>query len=229
MSFSDELLSLIDDSHRLISLLKEKSHLVISDSTYYHIVNHFLNKPISIESLAIQRNLYGRPRSSSLNQCEINLLILNIKECLHSTSKELTKTFLQYLHNINRLLPNNFHDLAYLCALIRLQQTDKNVITCILCAYLEMNNSNSLRYDLIINGLYENEDEEDNPWIDQLTKLLIENDRIWLRKYYLEKMYSSELLAAFDTHNDENIVKIDKITCEQSQEETISTNIEQLE
>jgi hypothetical protein len=40
-----------------------------------------------------------------------------------------------------------------------------------------MNSFDNPRFDLIINGIYENEDEnddDDNPWIDQLTKILIE-------------------------------------------------------
>ncbi|CAF4867468.1 unnamed protein product, partial [Rotaria magnacalcarata] len=42
---------------------------------------------------------------------------------------------------------------------------------------LEMNILNNPKFDLIINGLYTNEDDEDhNPWINPLTKLLIQKD-----------------------------------------------------
>ncbi|CAF4486662.1 unnamed protein product, partial [Rotaria sp. Silwood2] len=71
---------------------------------------------------------------------------------------------------------------------------------------------NNLRYDLIINGLYKNEDEqEDNPWIDHLTKLIVEKDNQWLRKFYLEKIYTKQLLHAIDTHDQEKIFNIQPI------------------
>ncbi|CAF0996969.1 unnamed protein product [Rotaria sordida] len=228
MDSSDEFLSFLNDPNYLANLLKEKSNLIIDDSIYFHIANYFLGQKISVEGLSVQRNLYGRQRSSLLNQCEIDLLILNIKECLNSNSKELTKIFLQYLHNINRLLPNNFRDIAYLCALILLPYNNKNVIACILCAYLEMNTLNNLRYDLIINDLYKNEDEqEDNPWIDKLTKLIIENDNQWLRKFYLEKIYTKEFLHAIDIHDKENIFNIEPI--KQNSEDLSSTIIEKID
>jgi hypothetical protein len=228
MCSSDEILSFLDDPHRLASVLKEKCHSTLPDSTFVHIVKHFLDQPISIEGLAVQRNLYGRSRSSELDQCELDLLILNIKGCLDLNSEELIKPFLQYLHNINRLLPNDFRDISYLCALILLRNNNKNIIACIICAYLEMNISTNLRFDLIINGLYENEDEEeDNPWIDQLTKLLIEKDNQWLRKYYLQKFYTKELLHAIDTHNQESILNIEVI--KQDEEQVPSSNIDKLE
>ncbi|CAF3331794.1 unnamed protein product [Rotaria sp. Silwood1] len=231
MCSSDEILSFINDPRYLANLLKEKSNTIIDDSIYIHIANHFLCQDISIEGLSVQRNLYGRSRSSLLNQCEIDLLIFNIKECLNSNSKELTKHFLQYLHNINRLLlPNKYRDIAYLCALILLPHSNKNVIACILCAYIEMNTFNNLRYDLIINSLYKNEDEEeeeDNPWIDQLTKLLIEKDKQWLRKFYLEKIYTKELLYAIDIHDQEKILSIQPI--KQNSQELFSKIIEKID
>ncbi|CAF2323223.1 unnamed protein product [Rotaria sp. Silwood2] len=212
MCSSDEFLSYLNDPQYLSNLLKEKSNTIIDDSIFFHIANHFLCKDISIEGLSVQRNLYGRPRSSSLNKCEIDLFILNIKECINSNSEQLTKLFLQYLHNINRLLPNYFRDIAYLCALIILPHSNKNVLSCILCAFIEMNTLNNLRYDLIINGLYKNEDEqEDNPWIDHLTKLIVEKDNQWLRKFYLEKIYTKQLLHAIDTHDQEKIFNIQPI------------------
>ena len=226
MCSSDEILSFLDDAHHLASVLKENSHSILPDSIFVHIAKHFLNQPISIEGLAVQRNLYGRSRSSELDQCELDLLIFNIKECLKSNSKELFKPFLQYLHNINRLLPGHFRDIAYLCALILLPYNNKNIIACIICAYLQMNISTNAKFDLIINGLYDNE-EEDNPWIDQLTKILIEKDNRWLRKYYLEKFYTKELLDAIDTHNKENILEIEAI--KQHSEQVTSLTIEKIE
>jgi hypothetical protein len=218
MCSSEEILLSLNDLHHLANLLKENSNLILSDSIYSHITNHFLCQSISIEGLSVQRNLYGRSRSSILNQCEIDLLIFNIKECLNSNNKQLIKIFLQYLHNINRLLPNDFRDISYLCSLICLPNGNKNVIACIICAYLEMNNLNNIRFDLIINGLYENEDEnEDNPWIDQLTNILIQNDKQWLRKFYLERIYTKEFLHAIDTHDKENIFNIQPIKQETDQ------------
>ncbi|CAF1429969.1 unnamed protein product [Rotaria magnacalcarata] len=108
MCSSDEFPSFLNDPLHLTNLLKEKSDLILADSTFSHIANHFLSQPISIKGLAVQRNLYGRPRSSSLDQYELDLLIYNIKGYLHSNSEELTEPVLQYLHNINRLLPNDF-------------------------------------------------------------------------------------------------------------------------
>lgn len=228
MSLPNEFLSLLDDPNHLASLLREKANLILDDSTYFHIANHFLRQPISVEGLAVQRNLYGRQRSSLLTQEEIDLLRMNIKECLHSNSEQLIKPFLQYLHNINRLLPNDLRDIAYLCALILLSTSDKNIIACILCAYLEMNHSNNAKFDWIINSLYTNQDEQDdNPWMDQLSKLIIDRDNQWLRKYYLEKIYTNELLNAIDTHNQENIFKIE--TIKRNLQEPFSTRIEKLE
>jgi hypothetical protein len=227
MCSSDEILIFLDDPHHLASVLKEKSHSILPDSTFLHIAKHFLNQPISIEGFVVQRNLYGRSRSSELDQCELDLLIFNIKECLHSNSEELIKPFLQYLHNINRLLPNHFRDIAYLCTMVLLPCNNQNIIACIICAYLEMNIFINSRFDLIINGLYENlDEEEDNPWIDQLTKILIDKDNQWLRKYYLEKFYTKELLNAIDTHDKENMVNVDPI--KQDSEQVLPSTIDKI-
>ncbi|CAF1236392.1 unnamed protein product [Adineta steineri] len=212
MCSSDEILSCLNDPQRLADLLKENSQSSLPDSIFIHIAKHFLSQPISIEGLAVQRNLYGRSRTTLLDECELDLLLMNIKECINSNSEHLIKPFLQYLHNINRLLPNNFRDIAYLCVLILLPYNHKNINACILCAYLEMNTSDNTRFDLIINGLYENEDEEeDNPWIDQLKTKLIEKDNQWLRKYYFEHIYTKEFLHAIDTYDMENILNIQAI------------------
>ncbi|UJR24823.1 hypothetical protein I4U23_006198 [Adineta vaga] len=213
MDSYDDILSSFDDLPRLACLLKEKGQLILPDSIFLQIVQHFLNQSVSIEGLSVQRNLYGRIRSSSLVEDELNLLVYNIKQCLNLNSQQLIKPFLQYLHNIHRLLPNDYRNIAYLCSILLLSYDNKNIIACILCAYLEMNTWNHTRYDLIINGLYENEDndDEDNLWIDQLTKILIDKDKQWLRKYYLEKVYTKELLHAIDTHNTETILNIEAL------------------
>ena len=219
----DDIFSSLDDLPRLACILKEKSQLVLPDSIFTHIAKYFLNQPITVEGLAVQRNLYGRTRSSSLDQDESNLLMQNVQYCLNSNLQDLIKPFLQYLHNINRLLPNNFRDIPYLCSILLLPYGNKNIIACILCAYLETNVRNDTRYDLIINNLYENDDEnEDNIWLDQLTKILIENDKQWLRKHYLERIYSKELLQTIDTHDTENILNINvRAQAEQTQTLTV--------
>ena len=228
MSSSDEILSYLDDPCRLASFLKENCQSILPDSTYIHIAKHFLCQPISIEGLSVLRNLYGRSRSSSLDQSEMDLLIFNIKECLNSNSDQLIKPFLQYLHNINRLLPNDYRDIAYLCSLIVLKTENKNIIACIISAYLDNDILDNPRFDLIINGLYKNEDEnEDNPWIDQLTKILIDKDKQWLRKYYLDKIYTKELLNAIDTFDKEKIFNIQ--TIKQDTEQIHPPTIEKIE
>jgi hypothetical protein len=227
MCSSETILLALNDLHHLANLLKENCQLILPDSIYSDIANHFLDQPISIEGLSVQRNLYGRSRSSILNQSELDLLIFNIKECLNTNCQQLIKIFLQYLHNINRLLPNDFRNISYLCALILLPNGNKNVIACIICAYLEMNILNNIRFDLIINGLYENEDEDDNPWIDQLKTILIQNDNQWLRKFYLEKIYTKEFLNAIDTHNKEKIFTIQPL--KQETEQLSSSTIEKIE
>jgi hypothetical protein len=228
MCSSDEIVSCLDDPHHLANLLKENPNSILPDSTFIDIAKHFLCQPISIEGLSVQRNLYGRSRSSSLDQCEIDLFIFNIKECLSSNSSQLIKPFLQYLHNIIRLLPNGFRDIPYLCSLILLPHGNKNVIACILCAYLQSDTLNNPRFDLIINGLYETEDEdEDNPWIDQLTEILIDKDKQWLRKYFLEKIYTKELLSAIDTYDQDNIFNIQPI--KQHSNEIHSGTIQKIE
>ncbi|CAF0827604.1 unnamed protein product [Adineta ricciae] len=217
----DDILSSLDDLPRLACVLKEKSQVVLPDSVFTQIAKYFLNQPITVEGLAVQRNLYGRIRSSSLDQDEFNLLIRNIQYCLNSNLQDLIKPFLQYLHNMNRLLPSNFRDMAYLCAVILLPHGNKNIIACILCAYLETNARSDTRYDLIINNLYDNDDEdEDNIWLDQLTKILIENDKQWLRKHYLEKIYSKKLLETIDTHDTENLLTID-VRAQEEQTQTL--------
>ena len=229
MCSSDEILSLLDKPIYLAKLLKENPNLSLTDSTLSHIANYFLHCPISVEGLSVQRNLYGRIRSLSLNQMEINLLIFNIKECFRLNSQELTKPFLQYLHNINRLLPNDFHNLAYLCALILLPNGNRNILACIFCAYLESNSFNDARFDLIINGLFtnKNDEEEENQWIDRLIEILIDKDKQWLRKYYLERIYTEELLHAIDTYEEETILVIQGI--KQNSEQSCSKTIEELE
>ena len=207
MCSEEEIVSSLNDLSVLANLLKVNGNLILSDSIFDHIVQYFLNQSITIEGLAVQRNLYGRSRSSSLNQSELDLLVLNIQSSFNSTNPELIKIFLQYLHNINRLLPKECQDLSYLCAVILLPKGNKNVLACIICAYLDMDISNDTRFDLIINGLYENEDE-DYPWMDQLTKKLIDKDKQWLRKYYLERIYQEELLNAIDQHDKEKIFSV---------------------
>jgi hypothetical protein len=223
----EEIVESLNDLQLVANLLKDNCDLVLPDSIYSHIANYFLCQSISIQGLSVQRNLYGRIRSTNLNQCEINLLIFNIKECLNSNNKQLIKPFLQYLHNINRLLSNDFRDISYLCSLICLSNENKNIIACIISAYLEMNILNNIRFDLIINRLYENDEEEDNSWINQLTKILIQNDNQWLRKFYLEKIYTKEFLNAIDTHNQEIIFNIQPI--KQESEQLSSSIIEKLE
>ena len=224
----EEILSSLHDLPSLANILKENHHLVLPDSIFSHIANHFLCQSVTTEGLAVQRNLYGRSRSSSLDQSELDLLVFNIKECLNSNSEQLRKAFLQYLHNINRLLPNDFCDIPYLCAMTLLSNGNKNVIACIVCAYLDMNTSNDIRFDLIINGLYEEENEdEDNPWIDQLTKILIEKDNQWLRRFYLEKIYNKELLNVIDTHDKEKMFDLQPI--KQEAEISPSRTIENIE
>jgi len=222
----EDIVESLNDLQLVANLLKDNCDLVLPDTIYSHIANYFLCQPISIQGLSVQRNLYGRIRSTNLNQCEIDLLIFNIKECLNSNNKQLIKPFLQYLHNINRLLSNDFRDISYLCSLICLSNENKNINACIITAYLEMNSLNNIRFDLIINRLYEN-DEEDNSWIDQLTKILIQNDNQWLRKFYLEKIYTKEFLNAIDTHNQEIIFNIQPI--KQESEQLSSSIIEKLE
>jgi len=226
----EEIVESLNDLQLVAKFLKDNCDLVLPDSIYSNIANHFLCQSISIEGLSVQRNLYGRIRSTNLNQCEIDLLIFNIKECLNLNNKQIIKPFLQYLHNINRLLSNNFRDISYLCSVICLSNENKNIIACIISAYLQMNIFNNIRFDLIINGLYNNEEEEeeeDNPWINQLTKILIQKDNQWLRKFYLEKIYTNELLNAIDTHNQESIFNIQ--TIKQESEQLSSSIIEKIE
>jgi hypothetical protein len=227
MCSSEEILSSLNDLPFLANLLKENCHLILSDSIYSDIANHFLCQSITIEGLAVQRNLYGRSRSSLLNQSELDLLIFNIKECLNSNNEQLIKIFLQYLHNINRLLSNDLRDITYLCSIILLPNGNKNVIACIICAYLDMNISNeNIRFDLIINGLYENEDD-DNEWIDQLKKILIQKDKQWLRKYHLNQIYNKEFLNAIDEYDKEKMFNIQPIT--QNIEQIFSSTREKIE
>lgn len=212
MCSSEEILASLNDLSHLANLLKENANLILSDSIYFDIVNHFLSKEnLSIEGISVQRNLYGRSRTSILNENEIYLFISNIKQCLNSNNQQLIKIFLQYLHNINRLLPNNYHHISYLCSIILLENGNKNVIACILSAYLQMNKSNNIRFDLIINKLYQNDDNQDNSWIDQLKKIIIQKDNQWLRKFYLEINYDQQFLNAIDTHDKENILNIQPI------------------
>lgn len=225
----DDVLASLDDPQHLASLLKQNPQLILPDSAYSQVATHFLARPVSVDGLSALRNLYGRPRSSSLNEHELSLLAFNVKQCLTTKSSELIKPLLQYLHNANRLLPSEFRDMAYLCATICLSSGNKNIIACILCAFLEQNTPVDVRFDLIINGLYETEDEdEDNPWLDQLTKILIERDQQWLRKYYLEKRFGQELLHAIDQHDTDNILKI-TITTEADDQRTLSSTIAGLE
>jgi hypothetical protein len=75
-----------------------------------------------------------------------------------------------------------------------------------------MNISNeNIRFDLIINGLYENEDDE-NEWIDQLKKIIIQKDKQWLRKYHLNQIYNKEFLNAIDEYDKEKMFNIQPIT-----------------
>ena len=210
MCSADEIVPLLNDAPRLAKLLKDEARSTLSDSIFTLIAHHFLSQPISEDGLAVQRNLYGRCRSSPLDQAELDLLVLNVKECLRSNDQHLQRPFLQYLHNINRLLPTHVQDLAYLCALMLVSSNNRNIIACILCAHLEMQSTTETRFDVMINGLYETEDEdEDNPWLDQLTSKLIEKDVAWLRKFYLEKKFSKDLLNAIDRHDKENITRIE--------------------
>lgn len=209
MCSEEELISSLKDLPALANLLKINGNFILSDSIFDRIAQHFLNQSITIEGFAVQRNLYGRCRSSSLTQSELDLLLFNIQSSLNSTNPELLKVFLQYLHNINRLLPTEYRDLSYLCAVMVLPRGNKNVLSCIICAYLDMEITNDIRFDLIINGLYENDDEdEDYPWIDQLTKKLIEKDKQWLRRFYLKNIYAEELLNAIDQHDKDKIFNI---------------------
>lgn len=211
MCSSEDILGLLNDLPYLANYLKENSNLILSDSIYSNIVDYFLSqKEITCEGLSVQRNLYGRSRTTLLNENEINLFIFNIKKSLNTTDKQLIKIFLQYLHNINRLLPINFNDISYLSSIILLTNGDKNVLACILSAYLQINSSNNIRYDLIINHLYENEIEE-NLWIDQLTKIIIENDKQWLTKFYFNQIYTDEFLHAIQIHDQDNILNIQPI------------------
>jgi hypothetical protein len=203
MSSSDEILLYLDDPCRLASFLKENCQSILPDSTYIHIAKHFLCQPISIKGLSVLRNLYGRSRSSSLDQSEMDLLIINIKECLNSNSDQLIKPFLQYLHNINRVLPNDYRDLAYLCSLIVLKTENKNIIACIISAYLDNDILDNPRFDLIINGLYKNEDENE------------------------DKIYTKELLNAIDTFDKEKIFNIQ--TIKQDTEQMHPPTIEKIE
>ena len=210
MCSDDEILSLLNDASRLAKLFKDEAQSTLSDSIFVLVAQHFLTQPISSDGLAVQRNLYGRSRSSPLDQAELDLLLFNVKECLCCNDPQLQRPFLQYLHNINRLLPSDIHDLVYLCALMLVSSKNKNIIACILCAHLEMQSVTETRFDMIINGLYDtdDDDDEDNPWLDQLTKKLLENDVTWLRKFYLEKKFSNELLNAIDRHDKEKITSI---------------------
>jgi len=96
MNSSVEIVNLLNDLPSLSNYLKENHELEFDDSIYSTIAKHLLDQPVTIESLSVQRNLYGRLRSTNLNSIEIDLFIFNLKQSLNSNSKDLIKIFLQY-------------------------------------------------------------------------------------------------------------------------------------
>ena len=214
MNSSVEIVNLLNDLPSLSNYLKENHELEFDDSIYSTIAKHLLDQPVTIESLSVQRNLYGRLRSTNLNSIEIDLFIFNLKQSLNSNSKDLIKIFLQYLHNLTRLLPSEYFDLSYLCSIALLDKGETNVLACIFCAFIEKHLSKTIRFDLIINHLFTNENEN-SPWIEQLTKLIIDNDRLWLREFYLKKIYQHDFLQAIDRFDKQNIFHLQPIQQQQ--------------
>ena len=226
MSSSDEILARLHDPEALASWLKENAHLSLADADYSLIVEHFLRSTstITAEALAVQRNLYGRARSSPLSSPELDLLTANTRHCLSSSCPSLSTVFLQYLHNVSRCLPAEFDDLSYLCSLTLLSSAKKSVLACLLCAYLEKNPSANVRFDLLVNHFYASIDAE-QPWIEQLTAKLIDSEVPWLRKFYLERRFPGELLNAIDQHQKEKILELPAIKPIVTTEETSTRTI----
>ncbi len=75
-------------------------------------------------------------------------------------------------------------------------------------------------------SLYENEDDE-NEWIDQLKKIIIQKDKQWLRKYHLNQIYNKEFLNSIDEYDKEKMFNIQPIT--QNIEQVFSSTREKIE
>ena len=220
----EEIRTFLDEPSRLSSWLKDNAQIPLSDSIYSSIVEHFLRlNCVTIESLSVQRNLYGRHRSSSLTSLEVDLLLVNLRHCLSSTTcSKLTTVFLQYLHNISRYFPSEFADLSYLCAMKCLSTGQRSVVACLLCASLEENPTKEFQFDLLINHFYSTTIDVDQPWIDQMATLIVEHPSTWLRKSFLKRRYDEEFLKAIDEHDKEKILTLKPMKSAPSEEEKIS-------
>ena len=228
----EEILPYLDQPRELSNFLKEKSNSEISDSIYEYIVNYYQSKPLSIETMMVQRNLYGRLRSTSLASTEIDFCLSIVRQCLESNCHQTGTLLLQYLHNINRVLPTSLNNLPYLCSLILRNQADIPVLACIFCAYFDGNSLDQIRFDLIINALYGhrwNEDFISNSWFIQLRKKLIDNDTLWLRKFHLEKLFSQNLLNSIDKHENDRIFQCDSYSMSDRLIPLESVNFNQIE
>lgn len=220
----EDIRTFLDDPSRLSSWLKDNAQLSLSDLIYSLIVKHFLQlNCVTSESLSVQRNLYGRHRLDPLTSLEVDLLLVNLRHCLSTTTcPKLTTVFLQYLHNISRCFPREFGDLPYLCAMKCLSTGQRSVVACLICASLEKNPTAEFRFDLLINHFYSTTVDVDQPWIDQMATLIVEHPSTWLRKSFLERRYEEEFLKAIDEHDKEKILRLKPMKLSPIEEEKIS-------